>query len=602
MLALLLSGTSLSPAAATDAARSVSGRQAMLVRAPVASAVTITSAGGLRRLMPTTVGVAAFRYSAPRVPGTQFQCRLTGPGQRGIWRQRCPVTSRTDRTVTGAMSYRRLTANPRAYTFTVQAYLPAVVAGGKVVTPRSNGRPASFSWYIYSMLVRDRYVPLTGLHFNSPLAGRRSLVRTNLTHVIRTINSMPGFREPYRTNAPCRSVSVSRIRISLYSLTDQPVANALVAAAKRCVSVQVLMNNHLSSATDPAWHRLESTLRPNVFSRRVPRPSFAHRCSFGCLGSGVLHTKMYLFDSNAPAPRSSWNRVKKTVITGSSNMTFNAAKVQWNDLYTARNNARLYSQFGAQFDRMKRDSGFRRTPPLVNGNYRTVFWPTRVGTDPYLSELRSIRCTGARGAGIRGHSIVYINMHAWFGTRGLAIARQVRGMYNRGCYVRVLYGFMSFGVYTILHRNTGGRMSVRRTVFSHDGRSAYIYSHFKNIAVSGVVGRARNARVAWTGSNNFTNDGTHFDEVMLRINSASVYNAYVRQFTFMRNRMSSATYANFSEPRGGGRAPRALVQRQFGVTQVPAGELDELEAPPGTPTITSPGITVDANGQPHALD
>ena len=54
---------------------------------------------------------------------------------------------------------------------------------------------------------------------------------------------------------------------------------------------------------------------------------------------------MYLFDSTVPAPNGSWNKIVKTVVVGSSNMTFNAAKVQWNDLYTVRDNARLLSQY-----------------------------------------------------------------------------------------------------------------------------------------------------------------------------------------------------------------------------------------------------------------
>jgi hypothetical protein len=249
---------------------------------------------------------------------------------------------------------------------------------------------------------------------------------------------------------------------------------------------------------------------------------------------------------------------------------------------------------------MKRDRGFRRTPPLAVGNYQTVFWPTLRGPDPYLTTLRSIRCSGARGAGVNGHSLVHINMHAWFGTRGLAIARQVRSLYNQGCHVRILYGFMSYGVYRILHAGTGSRMSVRRTVFSSNGSTAYLYSHFKNIAVSGNVAGVPNARVSWTGSNNFTNHGTHFDEVMLRINSAAIYRGYVKQFNFMRDRASSSIYANFSEPSGGGRAPRMIAGTPFD----PLGPdpVDELAAPPGTPVITAPGITVDADGEPYAAD
>jgi HKD family nuclease len=612
LMGLLLSATSLSPLATAEPSRSPSpsGDRAATrtppARVPAGSSarkkprasvpappVRITSSGSLRSLQPTTVGRAAFRYSAARVPGLRFQCKLNGPGQSGVWRQNCPSRTTGD-TVSGMVTYRRLRANPLPYTFTVQAYVPASPG-----IPRSEGRPAAFSWYLYSLVTRDHFVPPAGVHFNRPLGNRESM-RSNLTYVIRMVNSMPGYRQPAESGSPCRGVSLSRIRISLYSLTDQPVAKALVNAAKRCVSVQVLMNNHLTSANDPAWHRLQSALHANVRSRGVDRPSFAHRCSYGCQGRGVLHTKMYLFDSNVPAPNGSWNKIVKTVVVGSSNMTFNAAKVQWNDLYTVRNNPRLFSQYQIQFARMKRDNGFHRTRgPVTTGIYQTTFWPTRVGPDPYMSALRSIHCTGARGAGVQGRSIVYINMHAWFNSRGLALARQVRSMYNHGCYVRVLYSFMSFGVFKILHKGTGARMSVRRTLFSHNGKTAYLYSHFKNIAASGYIGRSRSAHVAWTGSNNFTNEGVHFDEVMMRIASTSAYNGYVKQYSYIRERKSSATYANFSEPSGGGRAPgqSPAVQLRSGL-----GAPSADQAPAGTPTIVSPAVRIDSNGTPHALD
>jgi hypothetical protein len=137
----------------------------------------------------------------------------------------------------------------------------------------------------------------------------------------------------------------------------------------------------------------------------------------------------------------------------------------------------------------------------------------------------------------------------------MKFADQVRRMYDQGCYVRVLYSFMSYAVFKKLHKGTGSRMSVRRTLFSHDGHTAYLYSHFKNISVSGHVGDDPSARVVWTGSNNFTNDGLHFDEVLLRIASVSTYRAYVDRFKFISTHKSSPIYANYSEPTGGGRAP-----------------------------------------------
>jgi hypothetical protein len=98
-------------------------------------------------------------------------------------------------------------------------------------------------------------------------------------------------------------------------------------------------------------------------------------------------------------------------------------------------------------------------------------------------------------------------------------------------------------------------MSVRRTLFSHNGHTAYLYTHLKNIDISGSFNGDSSTKIAWTGSNNFTNEGTHFDEVSMGIKSASTYNSYVRHFKYNSRRKSSATYANYSEPTGGGRAP-----------------------------------------------
>jgi hypothetical protein len=218
----------------------------------------------------------------------------------------------------------------------------------------------------------------------------------------------------------------------------------------------------------------------------------------------------------------------------------------------------LHDQFASMFDRMKIDKTDLHTVRYSTGPYQTTFFPlTPGGSDPELSALRSVHCKGATGgAGVQGRTIVYINMHAWFGTRGQAFASQVRNLYANGCYIRILYSFMTHAVYTKLITGTGSRMTARRTLFSDDGdKYADVYSHFKNIAVSGVIGTDHSAWAAWTGSNNFTNDGTHFDEVMFRINLPSAFNSYRRQFLYIQARKSSGTWATFLEPVGGGRAP-----------------------------------------------
>lgn len=574
-------GTS-SPAGSADPAPSTAAKTRSLAADPAQDAASVPKTTITDHpTKPTLHRDVSFSYRADQ-SGLTFQCRLSGPGRSGAHYVDCP-SSPGGTSSTGTKTYSHLRANRYSYTFRVRASSVAA-------TTRTYGAAAEFAWRVYSVESPLHFVPSVGASFNNPL-GDRTAERRNLARVIKTVKSMPGYAQPDRApgTAPCPSVHSalvpSTIRITLYSMTDGELARALRAASRRCVSVQILMNQHLTVDNDPAWRLLRGALG----GFRTHR-SFARRCAFGCRGRSVLHAKMYVFDSHVPAPQASSNKVNNTVMVGSSNMTSNAAGVQWNDLYAARS-ATLYRQYSHYFDLMKLDNGFHRNPhDYVAGRYRTTFWPVASGrTEPYLTALRSIRCSGATGGtGTNAHSTVYVNMHAWFGLRGLAIEQAVRALYDRGCYVHILYSFMTPKVYYRLTHGTGGRMTARRTIFSLDGdKYADVYSHFKNIDVSGNVAGDSSARVVWTGSNNFTSDGDHFDEVLFRITSAAAFRQYRDHFRSISQRKSSGTYASFLEPVGGGRAPAAATK---------------TTAAAAAPTIVSPDVVRDDSGNPKALD
>ena len=393
---------------------------------------------------PTTAHNVTFSYSADK-PLASFHCSIDGPGHAGNVVD-CPVDTVPDTpgTTTGSVTYNDLDASAKAYTFKVTAYFPAVPN----VTPEQTGTSASYDWRVYSVYAPGSFVPGTGASFNNPLGSSASR-RTNLTRVIRTMNSMPGYREPASDGAPCPSdpdLWPSKIRVSLYSMFDGSFASTAIRASRRCVSVQVLMNNHLNSTNDFAWRNLQNALGKSVYNNGVSRRSFAHRCNYGCRGSGVLHTKMYLFDSQLPAASQERNKINYTTMVGSSNMTPNAAKVQWNDLYGVKNYKPLYDQFLEMFNLMKKDNGFHRNKTYSTvGPYNVVFWPVASGrADPEIGALKSIACGGATGGtGTNGHTLVRINMHAWFGTRGLNFVKAVRSLYSRGCTIKILYSFMT---------------------------------------------------------------------------------------------------------------------------------------------------------------
>ena len=489
----------------------------------------------------TTARTVTYTFSANK-SGVTFQCRLTGPGRSATTYTACRP---------GGTTYTGLRAG--RYTFAVHATLPGTppLVGPDAVDTFSVIDNCSTLVTKCAIRVPRSYAVPGGATFNNPV-GSAAAQRRNLTHVIATINSMPGFNVPQSRCSSNPALWPGTIRIALYSATDLAFANALVAASRRCISVQILMNNHLTAEDTRAIKVMQAGLGTNRARR-----SFAYRCSAGCRGWGVQHSKFYLFNSTLPAPRT--NRITSTVIVGSSNMTSNASKVQWNDLYTVRSNPSLHRIFAHQFDVMKRDRAFGRLVQATDasGVYGATFWPQgRGAADPRLTALRAVRCTGANGGtGIGGRTVVYINMHAWFESRGTALAAQVRRLYNQGCYVRILYSFMTKAILRQLTAGTGPRMSARRTLFSKGGVYATLYSHFKMIAVSGHLGADRSAQVVWTGSNNFTNGGSHFDEVMLRIRSGAAFAQYRRQFAFISATRSSSTWAKYREPNGGGRAP-----------------------------------------------
>ncbi|MGH3510386.1 MAG: phospholipase D-like domain-containing protein [Nocardioidaceae bacterium] len=405
------------------------------------------------------------------------------------------------------------------------------------------------------------YSPSVAPTFNNPV-GSKAARRAIIQHVNKTIDSVPGYRVRSRSQCPANpALWPSEIKISLYSIADMSFVDSLIRADRRCVSVQLLMNNHLDAQTSHSWGKLLHSVGNNRHAR-----SWTYRCKGGCRsGHGVEHAKFYLF--------SRAGKRGDVVMVGSSNMTSNATHVQWNDLFTTYG-AKLYADYRSVFEEMAPDHVVYHPFRLFTvGRYEAAFWPeprTTAKTDQIMRWLRTISCTGATGgSGINGHTVVYINIHAWHSARGVWLAQEVRHLYNKGCYVRILYSFMGHGIFTYLKAGTGARMVVLRTIFPHDPPHkdakgivmAALYSHMKNFDVSGNVAGNSASWVSWTGSNNFTNLGTHSDEVVMRIASRRIYNRYVAHWKFIAKTRSSTIWKHYDEPQGGGRAPEETARR-----------------------------------------
>jgi hypothetical protein len=385
--------------------------------------------------------------------------------------------------------------------------------------------------------------PQWGPSFNNPTQGSTA-ARRNIERVYRMIQSTKGYKGIKRPSlCPTKEENYpNTIRIALYSFSDPRIADALIRAHRRCVSVQVLMNDHLSNSDVPAFGRLQHAL-----GYHRDRRSFARRCRDGCRGkAGPLHTKMYLFSKTGKADH--------VVTFGSSNMTGKAANVQWNDLFVWKSRVGLYNQFMTIFRESVRD---RRAPAPVERNYRdgsltTMFWPQPGHTkanDRALDALQQVRC-GARptgGTGFNGHTAVSINIHAMEGERGLYIAQHMVKMRKAGCRMRVLYGLIAPRIHRTLKN---GGVPNRRTIFDRDDNGyTDMYTHMKYVGVNGVVGRDTSARVMYTGSENFSQKTVYGDEVWQRIPSSRAWRRYQELFDMIwrSNYYSNPKYAFYQQ-------------------------------------------------------
>ena len=384
-------------------------------------------------------------------------------------------------------------------------------------------------WRDHPRTAPGHSTPAWGPSFNNPARGGRTAERRNLERIYRMVESTKGYKVARPSRCPKREAYwPNSIRIALYSFSDGRVADALIRAHRRCVSVRVLMNDHLSNSDVPAFGRLQRALGTNPYNR-----SWARRCHQGCRGRvGPLHTKMYLFSRTGKA--------KLVTVFGSSNMTGKASDVQWNDLFVWKGRVGLYNQFMTIFKESAKD---KLAPAPIARNYRngsllTMFWPQpghTKATDRVMRALKEARC-GTRptnGTGFNGHTAVSINIHAMEGERGLYIAQQIVKMRKAGCRVRVLYGLIA----PRIHRTfKNGGVASRRTIFDRDDNGyTDMYTHMKYVGINGVVGTDRSARVMYTGSENFSPKTVGADEVWQRIPSSRAWKKYQELFDMIWN-------------------------------------------------------------------
>jgi phosphatidylserine/phosphatidylglycerophosphate/cardiolipin synthase-like enzyme len=346
------------------------------------------------------------------------------------------------------------------------------------------------------------YMPEDGAIFNNPW-GRFPAKERLLTKIASTIDAaVPG----------------STIRIAAYSNDRKDITDALIAAHRRGVHVQVLLNGN--------WTSRQTTRMQRVLGKNPEKKHFLRICKRSCRGeTGNLHSKFFLFTNIGTA--------RHVVMFGSVNLTGFGAKTQWNDLYTSTNRRVLHNRLRKVFNSMKHDRV--RKNPFINtavGDYDITVYPRYRNTeanDPVLNRLKRIRCKGDVGpAGVGGRTMIRINMYGWNGTRGVYLARKVADLSRHGCNIKVLESDAGGRVVQIMARNG---VLIKSPDFDRNSNGKVdMFTHTKYWMVGGRYGKASAGWHVWTGSQNWSDRAMRGDELTVHIPRRGVFWNYRQNF------------------------------------------------------------------------
>jgi phosphatidylserine/phosphatidylglycerophosphate/cardiolipin synthase-like enzyme len=389
-------------------------------------------------------------------------------------------------------------------------------------------------------------VPPTGVIINNPL-GSLDQRRRVITRVRDGIN---------------HTRKGQTIMFATYDFDRKDLADALIRAHRRGVNVQMVLNDNFQT---PQEFRLQG-----IMGKNVNKSSFVKFCTGSCRAKrGNLHMKMYAFTGTGAAT--------DVIMDSSANLTNAAPSHQWNDEVTIVGNHRLFQAWTKVFNQLKRDKpvvhrritytsrsldvAFHRTAtgatvaaPVDSG--RTVV--TRVGRaqtgakDPVMAELNKIGCKTGGKYGTDGHTTVRLMEYAWYGARGIPLARKVASLARQGCNVRAIMSHSDKSVENILGsahipmRDAtwwyGEKLSTDGHTITYGSRQ---YSHLKVLAINGRYGK-KNMRTVFTGSENWDNVSYLNDEVTLQLVGDSTYYPYLNMFNHQWT--TGATHAIGLEP------------------------------------------------------
>ncbi|GAB3972527.1 hypothetical protein GCM10029978_049890 [Actinoallomurus acanthiterrae] len=291
------------------------------------------------------------------------------------------------------------------------------------------------------------------------------------------------------------------ITIAMYHFASLDTAAQLVAANRRGVHVQVVLDHESTAYTA---YRTLRRLGHNTRKRSWVVVCGRNR---GCIGPAFNHNKFFLFSSTLGT--------RDVVVQTSANATDGARDTQWNDALIIED-AGVRAGYQGYFNDLAAqhaNADYHRT--VQSGPYRIDFFPWAKG-DPISDALDKVSCEG--GTRLR----VSLGHFTW-----APIAQRLWKLDDAGCRVQVVFDRIGRRAARRMTKPKGRNGGPEIRYLSENAR---VYAHSKYLLIDGGY-EGKRQKVVFTGSNNYTAVGFHgHDEAMITIADGALEDRYAANF------------------------------------------------------------------------
>lgn len=363
-----------------------------------------------------------------------------------------------------------------------------------------------------------------GATFNDPL------VKSKRYAISKRIRSLID-KAPGKTRKSAGAI----IRVAMYSYShnEKATIEALVRAAKRGVTVHLLLDS--DKTLEPGYTEYGDYF--GSLDAKYPRFNVTF-CPVGrgCIGTGHPgsnnHNKFFLFSRTSGS--------KRVVVQSSANLNKANAQSYWNNAVTLVN-AGLYSDYVAYFNDLRAQrptTDYGRT--TTSGTAKVWHFPMATVDPVERTLIDDVRCTGNTKVGSKGRTVLRVAMKDFY---RVEVARALWNLADSGCLVDVAYDEpadfepylgQSAAVVAALSRpltRPGGRMRLFLAGPSTKANPKRRLIHSKYLLIEGHFGGKKNTKVVFTGSHNFSYGSLRDnDETLLRVRHAKIHDRFRSNF------------------------------------------------------------------------